>query len=82
MDEESGDDVDLVGSKQGDNNLHAGINGDTKGMEQIKELFIAALFSSTTSSVKEKLIENGDVPTTITTTTTTEEAIFQMWNTF
>ena len=71
MDEESGDDGGLVGCKEGDNDLDAGRNGDTKVREEVKEFVRAFLSSSTNNSVEEKVIENGDVSNT--TTTTTEE---------
>ena len=40
-----------MGSKEGDNDLDYRINGDTKGMEEVNELFIESLSSSTTDIV-------------------------------
>ena len=71
-DEESGDDGGLVVSKEGGSNLDAGRNGDTKGMDEVKELVRAALSSAINYSVEDKVTENCDVQTTTPTTTTTE----------
>ena len=81
MDKESFENGGLVGSKEGDNDLDSGINGDTNVLKEVKEFVRAGLASATIDSAKEKLTEIGDVPTittttiTTTTTTTTEEAI-------
>ena len=55
--------------------MDAGRNGDTKVLEEVKELVRAALYSATTDNVEDKVTENCDAPTTTTTTTTTEEEI-------
>ena len=54
--------------------MDAETNGNTKFLEEVKELVRSALSSATTAIFKDKLTENVDVPATTTTTTTTEEA--------
>ena len=69
IDEESGDNGGMVGSKEGNNDLNTVINGDTKGLEEVKELVRSDPSSSTTNNVEYKVTENGDLPTTTKTTT-------------
>ena len=60
----------MLDSEEGYNDLDYGINGNTKGVEEIEELARVGLYSATTDSVEGKETENGNVPTTTTTTTT------------
>ena len=55
MNEEIGDDGVLVGIKEGYNDLDSDINGNTKWLEEVKELAGVDLSIATTDSVKEKV---------------------------